>query len=146
MGLRFLEKISIGEFKSLLDAEMPWAKNLGLSIERLSEGEAKVRLPFNGNMLRPGGTIGGPTMMMLADTNMYLVVLSAIGLVKLAVTTNFNINFLRRPKPTDLIASGRALKVGKRLVIVEVLIESDGDKNIVTHATGTYSIPTHTIK
>ena len=35
-------------------------------------------------------------MMMLADACMYAVVLGLIGKVKLAVTTNFNINFLHQ--------------------------------------------------
>lgn len=144
IGQNLNAKITMDQLKELLNVEIPWAKDLGLRIEHLGEGEVKVRLPFNDNMLRPGGTIGGPIMMLLADTNMYFVVLSAIGLVKLAVTTNFNINFLKRPQASDLIASGRALKVGKRLAVVEVLIESDGTEDIVAHATGTYSIPTHT--
>ena len=136
-----MEKVTLDRLVKLLDAEVPWINNLGLNIEHLAEGEARIRLPFNKNMLRPGGTIGGPTMMMLADTNMYITVLSAVGLVKLAVTSNFNINFLRRPNPTDLIASGRVLKVGRRLAVVEVSIESQGADGIVAHATGTYSIP-----
>ena len=36
-------------------------------------------------------------MMALADFAMYVAVLSAIGPVPLAVTTNLNINFLRKP-------------------------------------------------
>ena len=78
-------------------------------------------------------------MMMLADACMYAVVLSQIGEVKLAVTTNLNINFLRKPANSDLIARGSMIKLGKRLAVIEVSIYSDTD--IVAHATGTYSIP-----
>ncbi len=38
----------------------------------------------------------------------------------LEVTTNFNINFLRRPGRRDLIAETRLLKLGKRLAVGEV--------------------------
>ena len=38
-------------------------------------------------------------MMMLADVAMYVAVLASIGWVPLAVTTNLNINFLRKPAP-----------------------------------------------
>ena len=47
--------------------------------------------------LRPGGTVSGPTMMTLADLALYIAILGEIGLVGLAVTTNLNINFLRKP-------------------------------------------------
>jgi uncharacterized protein (TIGR00369 family) len=136
-----MSKISVPEFNQLMEAEMPWALEAGLKLDSLGDGEAIMRLAFNDGMLRPGGTVSGPTMMMLADANMYAVVLSAIGIVRLAVTTSFNINFLHRPSPADLIAEGRALKVGRRLAVVEVHIHSEGHDDVVAHATGTYSIP-----
>jgi uncharacterized protein (TIGR00369 family) len=77
--------------------------------------------------------------MLLADACMYAVVLSMIGKVELAVTTNLNINFLRKPNKTDLIAEGKIIKLGKRLAVLEVSIFSKDD--IVAHVTGTYSIP-----
>ncbi|OHC79582.1 MAG: thioesterase [Rhodospirillales bacterium RIFCSPLOWO2_01_FULL_65_14] len=121
--------------------EMPWAVDMGMTLERIGGGRAVMRLPFHASMLRPGGTVSGPTMMALADATMYAVVLSAIGIVKLAVTTSFNINFLYRPSPADLMAEGRLLKVGKRLAVIEVTLHSDGHDEPVAHATGTYSIP-----
>jgi len=136
-----MPKISIAEFDHLLETEMPWALEAGLALDSLGKGQAVMRLPFRDSMLRPGGTVSGPTMMMLADANMYAVVLSAIGVVRLAVTTSFNINFLQRPSPADLIAEGRALKIGRRLAVVEVNVHSDGHDDPVAHATGTYSIP-----
>lgn len=78
-------------------------------------------------------------MMMLADACMYAVVLSMIGKVELAVTTSFNINFLRKPSESDLVAKGEIIKLGKRLAVMQVSIFSQTD--IVAHATGTYSIP-----
>jgi acyl-coenzyme A thioesterase PaaI-like protein len=75
--------------------------------------------------LRPGGTIAGPHMM----------VLSQIGEVKLAVTTNLNINFLRKPVNSDLTAKGRMIKRGKRLAGIEV--SNFNSTDIVAHATGT---------
>ena len=88
---------------------------------KVEHGRARVRLAYSDKFIRPGGTISGPTMMMLADFALYLAVLSAIGPVALAVTINFNINFLRRPAPRDLIADARMLKLGKRLAVMEVI-------------------------
>jgi uncharacterized protein (TIGR00369 family) len=80
-------------------------------------------------------------MMALADFAMYVAVFSAAGRVPLAVTTNLNINFLRKPAQADLLAEARLLKHGKRLVVGEVTIRSDGQDDPVAHVTSTYSIP-----
>ena len=83
-----------------------------------------MRRAFNDKFLRPGGTISGPTMMGLTDFAMYVAILASIGPVPLAVTTNLNINFLRKPAQRDLIAEVRLIKLGKRLAVGEVEIYS----------------------
>ncbi|RLA36310.1 MAG: PaaI family thioesterase [Gammaproteobacteria bacterium] len=114
---------------------------LGSRVEQLGDGTVRVRLPFHEDFLRPGGTVQGPVLMGLADLALYAIVLSLIGPVELAVTTNLNCNFLRRPLPGDIIAEGRILKLGKRLAVGEVSLYSDGDPEMVAHVTATYSIP-----
>ena len=101
----------------------------------------RVRRKFRDSSLRPGGTISGPTMMGLTDFAMYVAILASIGPVPLAVTTNLNINFLRKPLQRDLIAEARLIKLGKRLAVGEVQIYCDGEDEMVAHATSTYSIP-----
>jgi uncharacterized protein (TIGR00369 family) len=112
-----------------------------IRVEETAPGFSRWRLPFDTRHLRPGGTISGPSMFQLADCALYAMILATLGPVALAVTTNLNINFLRKPAPVDLIADCRALKFGKRLVIGEVSLFSAGDPELVAHATGTYSIP-----
>ena len=136
-----MKGITLEEFNELMVREMPWAINAGLVIEKLDHGTARVRLPFSSDSLRPGGTLSGPSMMMLADTCMYAVVLSVLGSEELAVTTNFNINFLRKPHKSDIESYGRLLKLGRRLAVIEVTLNSLGMNELVAHATGTYSIP-----
>jgi|SRR5579871_1514176 len=111
------------------------------SVEYADGERVTARCAYSEVQLRPGGTLSGPTMMALADTAMYALVLSAIGRVPLAVTTNLSINFLRKPKPADLLAEARMLKLGKALAVGEVLICSDGENEAVAHAVVTYSIP-----
>ena len=91
--------------------------------------------------LRPGGTVSGPTMFLLADVSFYLATLSIIGPKSLTVTTNCSINFLRKPNISDLISESRVLKIGKTLSVGDVLIYSKGIKEPVAHASLTYSIP-----
>ena len=107
----------------------------------LSEGEVTIRVPYRDEFIRPGGTISGPVMMAVADFAMYGVVLSLIGRVDLAVTTNLSINFLRRPPPGDVVARARILKLGRRLAVGEVHLHEGEAEHLVAHVTGTYSIP-----
>ena len=135
--------LSTKEIEDLLSAEFPQAfyPGCGLFIEHVEYGDVRVRRAFHEEHLRPGGTVSGPTMMELADFAMYVAVFSAIGAEPLAVTTNLNINFLRKPAQADLIADAKLMKVGKRLAVGEVTLYSAGSPEPVAHVTSTYSIP-----
>jgi len=110
-------------------------------IEELWRGGCRLRQRYDKRVLRPGGTLSGAAMMALGDFAMYLAVLSAVGWVPLAVTTNLTINFLTKPPARDLIAQARLLKLGRKLAVGEVAIHADGVEGMVAHVTSTYSIP-----
>ncbi len=111
------------------------------SLELVEESGVTLRQHVNERSLRPGGTVSGPTLMALADLAMYFLVLSRIGPVPLAVTTNLNINFLRRPALADVRARAEMLKLGRRLAVGQITMCSIGDAAPIAHATSTYSIP-----
>ncbi len=136
-----MSRITIAEFEEIMRESLPFAASLGPEILELGPQQARLRMPYRSDFLRPGGTIGGPMLMGLADLALYAVVLAAIGRVELAVTTNLNINFLKKPPPADILAQARLLKLGKRLAVGEVELFSDSDPDMVAHVTATYSIP-----
>jgi uncharacterized protein (TIGR00369 family) len=80
--------------------------------------------------------------MALADTAVWVAVLSVVGRVAMTVTVDLNIHFLRPAAPVDVVAEARLLKIGRRLAVGDVLMYSDGDPEPVAHATVTYAIPT----
>ena len=129
------------EVQALCDSDLPLVSILGAEIEEIGDGEAAVRLPYKQDLVRPGGTVSGPAMMAIADYAFYVAVMSRLGLVSMAVTTNLTCNFLRKPAPKTLWAKARILKLGKRLAYGEVHIYSEGDLEPVAHATCTYSLP-----
>ncbi len=134
--------MTLAEVKAFLEREFPQIAAEGrYTVEALRPRGARLRAAYHESQIRPGGTISGPTMMALADVSLYVAVLAAIGPVALAVTTNLNINFLRRPAPRDLISECRLLKLGSRLAVGEVTIFSEAEEEPVAHVTGTYSIP-----
>lgn len=139
-----MPKMTVEELEQFLDANFPDMAQRAVSVENVDENFARVRLRYHDRHLRPGGTIAGPSLMMLADMAMYMALLAMIGPVALAVTTNLNINFLRKPAQADVIGECRILKLGKRLAVGEVTMYSEGDTEPVAHATVTYSIPQET--
>jgi uncharacterized protein (TIGR00369 family) len=115
----------------------------GYSVERVDEGGVLMRLPGESAQIRPGGTLSGPTMMSLADAAAWLVTLSRIGPVALAVTSSLTISFLAKPQPADLLAHASLLRLGRRQSVSEVRLwsEGSGPDDLVAHATVTYAIP-----
>lgn len=136
-----MSRITVAEFQEILRESLPFAQSLSPEIVELGPTRVSLRMPYRDDFLRPGGTISGPLLMGLADLAMYAIVLAAIGRVELAVTTNLNINFLRKPPPADILAHARLLKLGKRLAVGEVELFSADDPEMVAHVTATYSIP-----
>src|SRR5215475_8620732 len=137
-------KMSVAELEDFLRVEFPHSFGSGDTRIECADGETcLLRQRYNERMLRPGGTVSGPTLMALADCAMYVVLLSAIGPVGLAVTTNLNINFLRKGLAgQDVLATAKILKLGKRLAVGEVTLLSGASPDPVAHVTATYSIPT----
>jgi uncharacterized protein (TIGR00369 family) len=109
-------------------------------VASLDEHQLVMVLPADRVMLRPGGTVSGPTLMMLADASSYALILANLGPVALAVTSSLHINFLHKPQPGDVVATARLLKLGRKLAVCDVTLAS-GDEPLVAQASVTYAIP-----
>jgi|TARA_B100001063_G_scaffold47347_1_gene41155 uncharacterized protein (TIGR00369 family) len=128
------------DLENFLEKEFPQVSN-NFKILNTKPNSLSMLMHISDEHLRPGGTVSGPTMFLLADVSFYLATLSMIGPKSLTVTTNCSINFLRKPNISDLISETRVLKIGKTLSVGDVLIYSNGIKEPVAHASLTYSIP-----
>ena len=130
---------TLAAIREFLATTFPQSKG---TVEQVGHSSATVRQSVGFNELRPGGTVSGPVLMAAADLALYVAILGTIGIVPLTVTTNLNINFLRKPvADRDIIAVCKLLKVGKTLAVGEVSLFSEGDPEPIAHAVGTYSIP-----
>ncbi|MDC0548316.1 PaaI family thioesterase [Alphaproteobacteria bacterium] len=128
------------DLENFLEKEFPQVSN-NFKILNTKPNSLSMLMHISDEHLRPGGTVSGPTMFLLADVSFYLATLSMIGPKSLTVTTNCSINFLRKPNISNLISESRVLKIGKTLSVGDVLIYSEGIKEPVAHASLTYSIP-----
>lgn len=140
--------LSAADVSELVDRYFPQVHAGGkhLHIEHIGHQVARVRMQGDDSQMRPGGTVSGPSMFKLADFSLWVVLLGNMGEDALqAVTTNLNINFLSRPKPGDLIAHARIIKLGRRLAVGEIELYPENSDEMVAHATGTYAIPPTTL-
>jgi acyl-coenzyme A thioesterase PaaI-like protein len=58
-----------------------------------------ARMPTTPADLRPGDTVSGPTIFACVDCAYNIATLAIIGLLPLTVTTNCDIDFMRKPGP-----------------------------------------------
>lgn len=126
---------------AFLAADFPQVAD-SVSVQAVAPDRLVARLRVDGRHLRPGGTVGGPSIFALADVAIYCAILSRIGPVALAVTTNASIDFMRKPVAgRDLLAECRILKLGRSLAVAEALVFSDGGADPVARCSMTYAIP-----
>jgi acyl-coenzyme A thioesterase PaaI-like protein len=127
------------EVAAFMAAEFPQNRCV---IEAVGDRCATVSHHIGTDELRPGGTVSGPVLMMVADVALYVAIFGTVGIVPLAVTTGLTVNFLRKPAAdARVIGECRLMKVGRTLVVGEVWLYSEGNPEPVAHAVGTYSLP-----
>ena len=107
----------------------------------VSSGRVRVLAPYREGLLRPGGVISGPTLMSLADSAAYMLVLAHIGAQLMAVTSQLNMSFLRGAKPGDMHAVAEMLRLGRRLAVCDVRIWTESEDRLAAQANVTYAIP-----
>lgn len=134
-------QFSISELSSYLDEVFPQVVNRYRIVD-LKQGYARVIQNITQENLRPGGTVSGPTIFSLVDIGMYILLLAHIGKEPLAVTTNCSIDFLKKPtKNEELVADCNLLKLGKTLVVGEVLVKSSEKEALLARSSITYYRP-----
>jgi uncharacterized protein (TIGR00369 family) len=130
------------DIETIIHQGLPAAKEQGLHIDATGADWAEARLDYSPMMLRPGGSISGPTIMGLADAAMYAAIMARLGRLEMAVTQDLNIHFLRKPREADLVARAHILRLGRRSVVLDVQVFSADDRDRpVAFVTGTYALP-----
>ncbi|NNK78253.1 MAG: PaaI family thioesterase [Litoreibacter sp.] len=134
-------KMTEAELKAFLARDFPQVAQ-DFEFVELKPFDITMALSAADKHLRPGGTVSGPSMFALADVCAYFAVLSMLGPVALAVTTNISMDFMRKPAPGRLLCRMELLKLGRSLAVTEgrLFSEKVPDKP-VARASLTYSIP-----
>jgi uncharacterized protein (TIGR00369 family) len=111
------------------------------TVLEVAPGRVRVMAPYRDGLLRPGGVISGPTLMSLADTAAYALVLAHVGDQLMAVTSQLNISFLRGALPGDLFAEADMLRLGRRIAVCDVRLWTESRERLAAQANVTYALP-----
>lgn len=119
--------------------EFPHAHGSGIRCVEVGDRHVVSRWSYDPTTLRPGGFISGPTQFALADTALWFLTFTVLGLAPMAVTSEMQIHFLRPAAGADLYARGDLLRAGKHKITGTVRLWVDGapDKP-VSFVTGSY--------
>lgn len=117
-----------------------------LVLDRYARGACRVVLPLDPRNIRPGPSVSGPAIMGLGDVAAWVALLSIIGEVPLAVTSNLNATFLRPAGEADLACDCTVLRAGRRLAVMLAEVSRVADAQAVAHMTITYAIPDGTAR
>ena len=118
-----------------MHAGVPLAAAWGIELLSAQDGVARLRLPHDPALLRPGNTVSGPALMGLADVAMWAALLSTAQGQDNSVTSSMNVNFLSAAGPGPLIAEARVVKAGKRMIYGDILIFAEGRDRPAVHVT-----------
>lgn len=132
--------LTADDLNRFLAGAFPGGEGIAL-VTTVAPGVVVLEQAWGERMLRPGGVISGPTLMGLADTAAYAVVLAHIGIVPMAVTSGLTINFLRGCKPGPLTARAELIKLGRRLAVTDVRLWTEGPDRPAAQASVTYALP-----
>lgn len=133
-------RITEAAFRRVLQEGLPSGAGMTFRVLRLERAHVELHFTPSPGDVRPGGTVAGPVLFGLADLAMYAAVMSAVGEMPMAVTSDATIHFLRRPRAEPIVATARLLKEGRRLAVGEVSMAHEGEAP-VAHVVMTYAIP-----
>ena len=133
-------QLSISEINEYLDEVFPQMQGR-FHVDALSSMQATVRMLAREEDLRPGNTVSGPAIFTLADCAFYIAALAMVGRKALTVTTSCHIDFMRKAPAGELIGEAKVHKLGRALIVGDVLIHTGDEEKPIARASLTYSIP-----
>ena len=115
---------------------------VGARIEAIRAGEVEILLPFAPALTQQHGFIHAGITAMIADTACGYAALSLMPKDAAVLTTEFKLNLLAPAKGERLIAVGRVLRPGKKLMVCigDVFAEADGERKQVALMTASMMV------
>lgn len=124
----------------LRDNFAPWVLDLGLVVEEVDAGRARVRLPWSDRLAREGGALSGQALMAAADTTTVIAISAARGGYGPMTTVAQSTTFQRPIVGGDVLITARVTKLGRTLAFVDITMTPAGADAAAAHATTVYAL------
>lgn len=128
------------QLKAFVEAE-PYLRLLGMSVEEIGQGYCRLRLPLNEEVRNFGnGPAHGGALASLVDVAVGTA-LASLDMPDMAghTTVHLNVNFLAPAEGEAVVAEGRILRAGGRLVVGEAELR-DGAGQLIAKGGATYFV------
>jgi uncharacterized protein (TIGR00369 family) len=114
----------------------PIATLLGFTITSVGHGEAVIAFEATARHANPMGTLHGGVLCDIADAAMGMAYASTLAAGETFTTLELKINFLKPVWAARLLASGRVVKAGQTIGLLECDITDEGN-HLVARASST---------
>lgn len=127
--------------KTLLEMveNAPFYQLLKISLEKIDEGFARFRLPFQKELTQGFGVVHGGVIATLADTAVAYALLSLVQPGERVATAEFKINYLSSVTAGDLIAEAHILNKGEKLALGDMEVRDEKGR-LIAKGLATYMI------
>jgi uncharacterized protein (TIGR00369 family) len=121
------------------DYDPPLQSYLGLALEESGDGASRVTLPLRDEVRGAVAPVHGGVLATLADVACAAAIGDYDGSTSIPVSVDLHLRFFRQPKESPLLAQGRVVHRGSRVIGAECTI-SDGVGREIARAAGMYMV------
>jgi len=130
--------ICAADIQAVMHAKLPLAAAWAVRVLAVGHGTARVELPPQPVLLRPGPTMCGPALMGLADMAIWAALLSLNEGRDESLTATLNIAFLRPAGTGAVIADARLIKPTGRSLYGEATLSRADTGAVCAHVTSNW--------
>ncbi|WP_018350790.1 PaaI family thioesterase [Longispora albida] len=116
----------------------PWVLDLGLTVEKVAEGTATLRLPWSDTLAREGGALSGQAMMAAADTASVIALSSLRGEFFPMTTVQLSCSFQRPVIGEDTLVVAEVSRAGKTMGFVDIAL--NGSRGVAARVSTVYAL------
>ncbi len=121
----------------------PFFRLMGIVVVSLGEGKATLSMEVRDDMLNGEGFLQGGMFTALADEAMVLAIYTLLDKHQVIATISESTSFMRGAGPRMvLVAEGRIIKKGRRVVFSEADVRLEGQHDIIARSSASFAIST----
>ncbi len=122
---------------------VPFNRMLGIRVETLEDGFARMVLPYNESLIGDPDrrALHGGVISTLIDTCGGAAVCTQMELGDRLSTVDLRVDYLRPGQPLDLIAEAKILRTGNRVGVTDIIaFHKDGQEKPIATGKAVYNI------